>query len=136
MTVTMPRQRYYDGAAIGASVLCLIHCLLLPVLIILLPALAAFLTVPEAFHLWALVFAAPASALTLGTAYGLHRSVKPALIVFPGVVLLALGALVALSESMETALTVVGALLLAIGHALNWHGLRQSGVRATGEVAA
>ena len=51
-------------------------------------------------------------------------------------VLLALGALVALSESMETALTVVGALLLAIGHALNWHGLRQSGVRATGEVAA
>lgn len=98
MTVTMQRQRYYDGAAIGASVLCLIHCLLLPVLIILLPTLAAFLTVPEAFHLWALAFAVPTSALALGSAYGHYRRVKPALIVIPGIVLLALGALVAPTE--------------------------------------
>ncbi len=33
--------KWFDGLAVGASVLCLIHCLALPIVIAALPALAA-----------------------------------------------------------------------------------------------
>lgn len=123
------KQRMFDSLAMGASALCLIHCLVLPVLIILLPSLAVFLTVPEEFHLWALAVAVPTSVLALVVGFRQHRSLKPSTIVVPGLALLSLGALAAPSEAMETVLTVAGALLLATGHAINWRALRHSSSR-------
>lgn len=120
------RQQLFDGLAIGASGLCLVHCLVLPVLIILLPTLAAFLAVPESFHVWALVFAIPTSMLALASGYRRHHWLRPTLMALPGLILLALGALIAPTEWMETSLTVPGAILLAIGHALNWRALRHA----------
>lgn len=120
------QQRLYDGLAIGASLLCLIHCLLLPALIVLVPTLTAFLTIPEEFHIVALAFTIPASVGALFTGYRRHFSPTPTLIVLPGILLLALGALAAPTEVMETTLTVAGAILLAFGHALNWRALRQA----------
>jgi hypothetical protein len=120
------RQQLYDGLAISASFVCLVHCLALPVLIMLLPTLAAFLTMPESFHVWALAVSVPVSLLALSAGYRRHGAVSPLFIVLPGLVLLALGALTPSSEWMETALTVPGALLLAIGHGLNWHALRHA----------
>jgi MerC mercury resistance protein len=130
MTVRLQSQQIYDGLAIGGSLLCLAHCLLLPALIVLLPTLAAFLAVPEVFHLWALAFAVPTSALALAAGHRRHRSLMPFLIVAPGVLLLTLGALVAEAEWVETSLTVVGATLLSIGHALNWLALRRAAIPA------
>ncbi|WP_448664628.1 MerC domain-containing protein [Sphingomonas sp. CJ20] len=127
MAVTARRREIYDGMAIGASILCLIHCLLLPLLIVLVPTLAAFLAVPESFHLWALAFAVPSSVGALGTGYRRHHELRPIVIVIPGIVLLSVGAIAASSEWMETALTVPGALLLAIGHAVNWRAMRHAG---------
>ena len=54
MAVNTQGQRLFDGIAIGASILCMIHCLVLPVLIVLLPTLAAFFMMPEDFHVWVL----------------------------------------------------------------------------------
>lgn len=130
MAIALGQQRLFDGLAIGASILCLIHCLLLPMVIVMLPALAAFLAVPEEFHLWALVFAAPTSLFALVRGYPRHHWIGPALMVLPGLVLLALGALAATAAWLETALTVPGAILLALGHALNWRALRHAGTRA------
>jgi hypothetical protein len=120
-------QRLFDGVAIGASVACLVHCLLLPVLIVLLPTLAVSLAVPEEVHLWALAFAGPTSAVALVTGYCRHRRIKPATIAVPGLALLAVGALMAPTESAETMLSVAGALLLGLGHGLNWSALRAIG---------
>ena len=122
------RQQLFDGLAIGASGLCLVHCLVLPLLIILLPTLAAFLAVPESFHVWALAFAVPTSGLALASGYRRHHWLRPTLVALPGLILLALGALVAPTGWMETSLTVPGAILLAIGHALNWRALRHASV--------
>lgn len=124
MTAISKRQRVLDGLAIGASALCLIHCLLLPALIVLLPMLAGYLALPEQFHVAALAFAVPTSAIALSLGYRRHHKRAAILIVLPGIALLALGAFVAPSESIETALTVPGATLLAIGHALNWRAMR------------
>ncbi|MCP1471240.1 hypothetical protein J3E64_002944 [Sphingobium sp. OAS761] len=127
MKALSSRQQLFDGLAIGASFICLIHCLALPLLIMLLPALAAYMVVPDSFHVWALVFAAPVSLLALSAGYRRHRGANPLLIALPGLALMAIGALAAPSQWMETALTVPGVLLLAIGHALNWHKLRLAG---------
>ena len=135
-TIGSSRQRVFDGLAIGASMLCLVHCLVLPVVIVLLPALAAFLAVPEAFHLWALAFAVPSSALALTAGYRRHHWSRPIMIVVPGIALLAFGALAAPTEAAETWLTVPGALLLAIGHALNWRAMRHATCGVGGAASA
>lgn len=124
MAAVDSRQRAFDGLAIGASALCLLHCLILPLMLIVLPTLAAILVVPEWFHLWALALALPTSLLALWSGYRRHRSIKPAAIVLPGLALLALGVFVARAEWVETLLTVGGAVALTIGHALNWRELR------------
>lgn len=113
-------QRIWDGAAIGASALCLIHCLALPVLIALLPALADLLAVPESFHLAALAFAVPASAVALGTGYRRHGMLLPAAIGVMGLGLLGWGALGGHAVATETGLSVLGSILLAAGHVWNW----------------
>ena len=125
MTVIAVRQKVLDCVAIGASTVCLVHCLLLPALILLLPTLAAYLTFPESFHLGAVIFAVPTSILALAAGYRHHRRAAPLLIVLPGVAFLALGAVVASEEWTETALTVVGATVLAFGHVFNWRATSQ-----------
>lgn len=136
MAIISQRQNVWDGLAIGASMLCLVHCLLLPVLIVLLPSLAAFLALPEEVHYWALAFAIPTSIAALVAGFRGHGSLRPALIVAPGLVLLALGVFMAPSETAETLLTVLGALLLAIGHALNWRALRHNRISERGGAEA
>lgn len=122
-------QKWLDSAAIGASGLCVIHCLVLPVLIVLLPSLTAFLAVPEPFHVWAVAFAVPTSIAALLAGYRRHRRARPTRFVVPGLLLLSAGAFAALSEDWETVLTVIGAVLLAIGHALNWRAMHPSQLR-------
>lgn len=121
----MRKERLWDGLAIGASTICLVHCLALPVLFLLVPTLATFLAFPESFHMMALFFAIPTSLLALAGGYRRHRWLLPAMMVAPGLLLLALGALAAPTAWAETLLTVIGALFLAVGHALNWRALGQ-----------
>ncbi|AKM06552.1 MerC domain-containing protein [Pelagerythrobacter marensis] len=120
------RQRLLDGLAIGASAVCLVHCLLLPALLVLLPTLGAWLAFPESFHVWALAFAFPASVFALAGGYRRHRRTRPVAIALVGLALLALGAFIAPDELIETVLTVPGAIALAIGHALNWRMARHA----------
>ncbi len=114
------RQRLVDSAAIAASLGCLIHCLALPVLFVLVPATAAFIAVPESFHLWALAFAVPTSFLAMMTGFVRHHSVTPGTFAIVGLALIASGIGLAPDLMTETALTVAGALCLMIGHTLNW----------------
>lgn len=136
MAAKVQRQRLFDGVAIGASILCLAHCLLLPVLFVMLPAMATVIAVPETFHVAALVLAVPTSALALIGGYRRHRWARPAMVAIPGIILLAAGALLAPSESAETLLSVAGALLLVLGHVLNWRALHHAAPAAQESVPA
>ncbi len=55
-----------DKIAISLSILCVIHCLVVPLLIAFLPSM--ILLQQEAFHLWMVILVVPISiyALTLG----------------------------------------------------------------------
>lgn len=126
--MTQP-QRLYDSIAIGASALCLVHCLLLPMAMLLVPTLAALLTIPESFHAAVFAIAVPTSLAALWLGYRRHRFRRPALLAAIGLALLGAGLLAALSERAETALTVLGSILLALGHVQNWGALRACAVR-------
>lgn len=114
------RQQWLDGAAMGASLLCLIHCLVLPALIVALPMFAAMLTLPESFHALAFAFAVPSSAVALGLGFRRHRHPLPLAIALLGFPLLGAGAFLATGPRLEVVLSVAGALLLALGHGWNW----------------
>jgi len=60
---------WLDAVVIGASIACLVHCLLLPLLFAALSALTRIVAVPESFHLAALFFAILASAWAMRAGY-------------------------------------------------------------------
>jgi len=113
------RQNWLDALAAGASLACLVHCLVLPLLIAALPMLGPVLDLPESFHRYALLLAVPASTVALAAGYRRHRAKSPVLPGMAGLALLALGAFAA-SPPAETALSVAGSLLVAGAHLLNW----------------
>ncbi len=114
------RTDWIERAAVGASLLCLVHCLALPLLIAALPALSNILAMPESIHLWILAFAVPTSLLALLTGRARHGAIWPVVIGIAGLALLALGTLVWGKTAAETPITVAGSLSLALAHILNW----------------
>ena len=115
-----PGIDWIERAAVGASALCLIHCIGLPLLLAALPALSSLLPIPESFHVRVLAFAVPSSALALFAGRHHHRRAYPLMIGATGLMLLALGALLLLGGRWETPVTIMGSLCLACAHIANW----------------
>lgn len=111
---------WIERGAVGASFLCLVHCLALPFLLAALPALATALPVSERFHIWIIAFAVPTSAVALWTGWFEHGAVFPVLVGGVGLGLLAIGAFVFGETFWEIPVTVCGSLILAAAHLRNW----------------
>ena len=112
-----------DKAAISLSALCVLHCLALPVALTLYPAVAATGLQDEWVHRLMLVSVIPISmyALTLGCRQ--HRSARVIILGLLGILCLVASVAVGhrlLGEGGETVLTLVGALLVAISHVVNF----------------
>ena len=111
-----PRVAVIDGSAIVLSTLCLVHCLLLPILSATLP-LAGVWAEAEWVHRLFVVAALPFALLALSSKQ--VGRLASALIVV-GFATLAAGAFVEALHDHEVMLTIIGALLLASGHGLRW----------------
>ncbi|HXH51999.1 MAG TPA: MerC domain-containing protein [Sphingomicrobium sp.] len=109
-----------DGTAIGASMLCLVHCLLLPLAVALVPTLGALARVPESAHLVLFAVAVPVSAVAIVGGYRRHGALLPGAVALSGLVLIGVGALAGLPMLVETSVTVLGSVALAVGHLWNW----------------
>jgi hypothetical protein len=107
-----------DASAIGLSVLCVAHCLALPILAASSPAFSDWVG-SEWIHAVVILVAAPLSALALWHP-GQSRLVIGLGIV--GVLLLGLGLAHWPAGIGETALTVAGSLALGLAHLRNWIG--------------
>lgn len=110
----------WDAFAIGASALCLAHCLLIPLLLALVPAVTQLLNVPPWFHLAAFAVAVPTSAIAMQRGLRYHGMLMPAVLGSIGLFLLGLGALGGFTLVLESILTIPGSVVLAIGHINNW----------------
>ncbi len=99
------------------SAACMVHCVVLPLLILALPVLTAWLSIPESAHLWLLAFAAPAAAVALSLGYRLHRQWPPVVAGACSLTLLTIAIL--FGGATETVLTVAGSILIVSAHLLN-----------------
>lgn len=109
-----------DGAATCASAACLVHCLVLPLVIALLPTMASSLDPGEGLHTLILLFALPTSALALVPGWRSTGAPGPLATGLAGLVLLCVGVALSGRETLETLVTVAGSLLLAGAHVANW----------------
>lgn len=113
---------WLDGAGVCASVACIAHCLLLPLAVAALPAIAARFDPGEGFHLAVLLFAVPTSALALIAGWRRHRAFVPLAVGAIGLALMTAGLAFENLAAIETAVTVAGSLMLAAAHIGNWRG--------------
>jgi len=111
---------WLDGAAVGLSALCLVHCLALPLLVAGLPFLAQFSE--GHLHVQMLVIVVPLSVVALGLGFRHHRQVWILLVGTLGMLTLYVGATLAhesLGLTADRIFTIVGAIVLATAHFYN-----------------
>jgi len=106
-----------DRIAMGLSGLCLVHCLASAVLLGLLSAAGGLLGAPI-IHELGLGLAMVLGAIALGKGYVEHQFVLPCAVGGLGLGVMA-GALSLPHNGNEAIYTVVGVMILALGHRLN-----------------
>ena len=106
-----------DRLAMGLSGLCLVHCLASAVLLGLLSAAGGFLGAPI-LHEVGLVLAMIFGVVALGRGIVEHGYMMPSAIGGLGLGVMA-GALTLPHDGNEALFTIVGVLILALGHRLN-----------------
>ena len=112
-----------DKAAVGLSLMCVAHCLLTPIAIVMLPALGAMFLEDERFHSVLLFLVLPTSLLALTIGCRKHRRVEIVLIGLAGLLILFSVVIIgeeSLGKFGEKATTVFGALIIAFAHVRNF----------------
>ncbi len=132
MKTTKAEAIVLDKAAIGVSFLCVIHCLSIPFILALGPALNLWFWGSEGFHLALLLVVVPLSLIAFGLGYRYHRSTK---MLIPGLIGLAIVVIAAILEMFligpvtAAVITSTGGVCLIIAHLMNLRA--QKSCRAT-----
>jgi hypothetical protein len=118
-----PQASLLDRVGATGSLLCAIHCALLPVLIAVLPSLgiAAWLG-QEGFEAGFVVFATLLGLFTLVSGYRKHRAVRALRLLLPGLAILWFGVLYPpLHHSLfpHAVAMTLGGTLVGLGHLAN-----------------
>lgn len=108
-----------EGLAISASILCLAHCLFLPLVLAWSPALSRTFDLPFDLHLWIVLIAGPISLTILVRAAKRARMGILATGV-AGLSLLVLALVLPVTDMQEIAISSIGSMLLAMAHLANW----------------
>tara|TARA_B100000963_G_scaffold206896_1_gene180198 strand:- start:105 stop:512 length:408 start_codon:yes stop_codon:yes gene_type:complete len=118
-----------DRVAISTSGICALHCLALPVILSVFPAIGGFFIGEEAFHIWLIWAVVPLSFLSLLVGCRRHKSAMVIFSGLSGVGILILSALLGheiMGELSERFSTVAGAAILASAHMQNFSLCRQA----------
>src|SRR3546814_8615779 len=76
MCLPAARTRLADLTGIFLSLTCLIHCLALPLAILLAPALSRWIALPEGVHAAILLLALPAAAVAMRDGWRRHQRTR------------------------------------------------------------
>ncbi|WOK36241.1 MerC domain-containing protein [Sphingomonas sp. C3-2] len=117
MSSTLSRSALLDRLAIGLSGLCLVHCVASAVLVAVL-ASAGGILVDHRIHEVGLIIAMVLGAAGLGSGVLRHGFMMPSAVGALGLGVMA-GALTMPHDAGEVVYTIVGVLLVALGHDLN-----------------
>ena len=116
-----------DKAAIGFSLACALHCLMVPLLVTLFPPTMLLGLQDERIHLALLAFIIPISVFTLTLGCRLHRSLSVVASGATGVGILIFSALLGHEvggHTLETVGTILGSGIVAGSHILNFKSCR------------
>ena len=111
-----------DNIAIGFSVVCALHCLLLPIAVIFLPAISATFLGSEDFHKTLLYFVIPSSIIALSLGCKMHGKYNVYLYGIFGIGTLLIGSIFGhdyFGENGEIIFTLIGAGIISLGHLKN-----------------
>lgn len=118
----MKIQNLSDKMAVALSFLCLVHCLFLPLVIILIPSLTLTFLSDEMLHKVLLVAILPISVVALLFGFKKHGNTSVLYTIVCGLAVLCVAAFAGhelLGEMGEVGLTVFGSILVALGHFRN-----------------
>lgn len=110
-------RRKLDHVGIGLAGLCALHCIASIILISALGIGGHFLLAPE-IHAVGLALATMIAAFAIGWGAFRHGTRLPFVVAFVGLFLMG-GALVSPHGMQEAALTIIGVVLVSVGHFLN-----------------
>lgn len=110
-----------DQWGMAISSLCLIHCILLPLTLAFLPAVASTLPGASWFHPILISTAIPITGIALWHGFQAHGHLAPAIAGATGLALIG-AALCYRGTTMEEILTVSGGLVVSVAHVINWRG--------------
>ena len=112
-----------DKAAISLSLVCLVHCLITTIAIMMLPALGATFLEGESFHIAILLLVLPTSLLALGLGCLKHRRAGIVLTGLLGLFVLCLILIIGkeeIGELGEKVSTIAGTAIIAFAHVRNF----------------
>ena len=112
----------YDKIAISFSVVCALHCLLLPIAVIFLPAISATFIGSEDFHKTLLYFVIPSSIIALSLGCKMHGKYEVYSYGVIGIGTLLFASFFGhdyLGEIGEILFTLLGAGIVSLGHYRN-----------------
>ena len=118
-----------DKAAIGLSLACALHCLMVPLLMALFPPGVLSGLGDERIHLGLLFLIFPISVFSLTFGCRVHRNLTVVAVGVTGICILIFSAFLAHDmggESLETAGTLLGSGIVALSHALNFKFCRSA----------
>jgi MerC mercury resistance protein len=121
-------KNWLDGFAISASAICMVHCLALPILILMLPVFGFAVRHNEWVHAVILCFTAPVSIYALSVGVQLHGKRTSLHLGIAGLAALSIGLWLENVVVIGTGITVVGSLFLATAHWKNLRWRHQAGV--------
>ncbi len=128
MIINLIKTIYYDKFAIGLSLLCALHCLALPLFMLLLPTVSVVFLKDEGFHFYMVMMVLPVSSFALWIGFKQHHNFKVIVLGFSGLIILCITVMVGhelLGETMEKLLTLLGSSLICYSHYLNYKVCQQ-----------
>ncbi len=124
----MNTQLLLDKGSIALSVACGVHCLALPVITVMSPALIGYAIADEVFHQWLAFAVLPLSVVALTMGCRQHRRASVVLTGLAGLLIILLTVMFGhdvLGETGEKIATVIGASTIAIAHFRNYRLCQQ-----------
>ena len=148
MNITYFKEQFSDKLSICISVCCILHCIALPLIIIILPTVSSYWINDENVHIVLVLFAVPISIFAMAKSLRKHHSYKCIALALIGLLLLVVAIFMhdigfiddhgeqhfdddnvaeehghdehgGLGEKLEMIFTVLGGLILFFAHYLN-----------------
>ena len=135
---------WLDRLGVGMALVCAVHCLLTPLLIIVLPIIATSFWVDENFHFWMLSLVVPLTAISFFIGCRKHHDIILAILAVIGIGLLFCGVIFGCSScqgdhylpsfsdfknfphGFESTFTTLGGFFLVFAHIRNFRLCRKS----------